>query len=248
MGFRKKLNYSQKVCLGRCGKLMQLSGMIHPGARIGIAVSGGVDSWVLVKTMILRQKIVPFSFELILLHVNPGFDPANHQPLVDWLTENPLPAHIQLTDIGPRSHLPQHTKSPCFLCSWNRRKILFDLCRKYSLSHLALGHNADDLAATFFMNMIQTARVDGLAARESFFDGRLSLIRPLLLVEKRFIRNAAGKWNLPVWKNPCPSAESGKRKEMEEMLDHLSHKNRKARQNILNALKRWQLDLACNLT
>lgn len=247
MGFRKKLNYAQKICLGRCGKLMQQTGMLRPGARVGIAVSGGVDSWVMTRVLMIRQRIVPFNFQIILLHVNPGFYPGNHQPLMDWLRENPLPSHIQSTDIGPRAHNPDNTKSPCFLCSWNRRKVLFDLCRKYSLTHLALGHNSEDLAATFFMNLIQTSRVDGLSAREDFFQGRLTLIRPLLLVEKKYIRNAARRWELPVWENPCPSAGASKRTEMEEMLEVLSMGNKKKRQNILNAFKRWQLDLACNL-
>ncbi len=226
---------------------MQQTGMLSPGARIGVAVSGGVDSWVLARVLMLRKKIVPFSFELILLHINPGFEPDNHHPMEKWLQANPLPAHIQLSDIGLQAHKPGNTKSPCFLCSWNRRKILFDLCRRYSLTHLAFGHNAEDLAATFFMNLIQNSRVDGLAAREDFFQGRLTIVRPLLLVEKKIIRNAAGRWELPVWKNPCPSAGQSKRTEMEGMLDIISRGDKKTKQNILNAFKRWQLDLACNL-
>ncbi len=243
MGFRKKLNYSQKVCLGRCGKLMLETKMIYPGARVGIALSGGVDSWLLTQALLFRQKIVPFPFEIILLHVNPGFEPQNHQPLIHWLKKNPVPAHIQSTDIGIKAHQPENKKSSCFLCSWNRRKILFELCRKYSLTHLAFGHNAEDLAVTFFMNMIQTAKVEGLSARESFFEGRLTIIRPLLLIEKKYIRNAARKWSLPVWDNPCPSAKKCKRAEIEEAFHHLTHEKIKIRQNILNALKKWQVDI-----
>ncbi|WP_028574801.1 tRNA lysidine(34) synthetase [Desulfonatronovibrio hydrogenovorans] len=243
MGFRKQLNYAQKTCLGRCGKLMQQTSMIHPGARIGVALSGGVDSWVMTMVLMLRQRIVPFDFELMILHVNPGFDPRNHHPLRSWLRDNPVAAHVEVTQTGPRSHDPGHTKSPCFLCSWERRKILFNLCRKYRLTHLALGHNSDDLAATFFMNLMQTGRVEGLSARESFFEGRLTVIRPLLMVEKKYIRNAASRWSLPVWANPCPSAQTAKRAQMEEILNSLYRKDRIYRKNIINALKRWQLDL-----
>ena len=82
---RTKLNYAQKVCLGQCGKLMQKTGMLWPGARIGIALSGGVDSWVMLQVLLLRQRIVPFFFEIMVLHLNPGFDPENHAPLLKWL-------------------------------------------------------------------------------------------------------------------------------------------------------------------
>lgn len=243
MGFRKKLNFAQKTCLGRCGKLMQQTAMIRPGARIGIALSGGVDSWVMTMVLLLRQRIVPFDFEVMILHVNPGFAPQNHSPLLSWLEENGVASHIETSCIGPKAHQPGNTKSACFICSWERRKILFNLCHKYNLSHLAFGHNSDDLTATFFMNLTQNGRVDGLSPRESFFKGDLTVIRPLLMVEKKYIRGAARKWDLPVWENPCPSAATSRRARVEETLALLYAKNRIYRKNITNALKRWQLDL-----
>jgi tRNA(Ile)-lysidine synthase TilS/MesJ len=93
------------------------------------------------------------------------------------------------------------------------------------------------------MNLMQTGRVGGLSPKESFFKGDLTVIRPLLMVEKKFIRNAAGKWNLPVWENPCPSASTGKRAQFEKILASLYAQNKIYRKNIINALKRWQLDL-----
>ena len=141
----------------------------------------------------------------MLLHLNPGFDPHNHEPLAALSTELGLPAHIEVTDFGPRAFSEENRKnSPCFYCAWLRRKRLFDLCAAYGLTHLAFGHNADDLASTFFLNLFQNGRVDGLSCRESFFGGRLTVIRPLLLVDKRTILRAAKAWELPVFANPCP--------------------------------------------
>ncbi len=226
---------------------MQQTGMIHPGARIGVALSGGVDSWVLIQVLLLRQRIVPFKFELMALHVNPGFDPDNHSCMLSWLNNQGIASHIQSTTIGPEAHQPGNTKSPCFICSWERRKVLFNLCRKYRLSHLAFGHNSDDLTTTFFMNLMQTGRVDGLSAKEPFFKGSLSVIRPLLMVEKKYMRNAAGKWKLPVRDNPCPSAATAGRARTERMLSAIYSQNQMYRKNIRNALKRWQLDLNMKL-
>ena len=36
-----------------------------------------------------------------------------------------------------------------------RRTRLFEVCQRYGLTHLAFGHNADDLVTTFFMNLVQ---------------------------------------------------------------------------------------------
>lgn len=235
--------YQQERCVRLAGKAMQAAGMLHPGARVGVAVSGGMDSWALLKVLLIRRRIVPFPFEIFAMHVNPGFDPANHAPLSDWLQRHGVAGHVESTDHGPRAHSPENRKrSACFYCAWLRRKRLFELCRQYGLTHLAFGHNADDLVSTFMLNLCQTGRVEGMGMRESFFRGRLTVVRPLLLVEKKYIRKAVAQWALPVWENPCPSAATSKRGELSRELDNFcaGHKNR--RKNIMNALCRWQLE------
>ena len=42
---KEKLSYAQQVCVKSAGKAMQRTGMVGPGAKVGVAVSGGVDSW-----------------------------------------------------------------------------------------------------------------------------------------------------------------------------------------------------------
>ncbi len=238
-----KLNYAQKSCLGSVGKLMRDAGMIHPGARIGVAVSGGVDSFLLLQLLVMRRRIVPFDFELMALHVNPGFDPANHAPLADWLADNGLPGHIALTDHGPMAHSEANrTSSPCFLCAWHRRKALFSLCRRYGLTHLALAHTTDDLAATFFMNLFKGGKVQGLSACEDFFDGRLKVIRPLLFMEKKVVVKAARSFGLPVWENPCPSSKTSQRIRTEQWMAEMFRADKDAKYCVFNALRRWQLD------
>ena len=86
-----KLSYAQQVCVKAAGKAMQSTGMLHPGARVGVAVSGGVDSFVLLKVLQIRQRIVPFPFEIMALHLNPGFDPTNHARLPNGWPGRALP-------------------------------------------------------------------------------------------------------------------------------------------------------------
>jgi tRNA(Ile)-lysidine synthase TilS/MesJ len=217
------------------------SGMMRPKARIGVAASGGMDSWVLLQILTLHRRKLPFDIQLMILHINPGFDPANHYPLVDWAKQAGLPVHAETSDMGPRAHTAENRKnSPCFFCSWRRRKHLFQLVDTYGLTHLALGHTADDLVQTFFLNLLYQGRVEGLYAKESFFHGRFELIRPLLHVEKRLVRKAVGDWELPVWANPCPSAETSKRSEVDDWLQSLWAGNSKMRKSVYSALKRWE--------
>lgn len=238
-----KLSFAQKKCVSTVGMLMQKIGMAGAGARIGVAMSGGVDSFVLMKVLTIRKAILPFPIELMALHVNPGFDPVSHRPLVGWCQEHGLAAHLELTDHGPRAHSEENRKnSACFYCSMLRRKRLFDLCREYNLTHLAFGHNADDLVTTFFMNVVQNGRVDGMSAAEDFFGGSLKVIRPALFVEKSFIRAAARQWGLPVWANDCPSAGNTRRQEIHDWLMLEMGRDKSIRNNVFNALTRWQMD------
>lgn len=241
---REKLSYAQKQCVAATGKLMQQTAMIGPGARVGVAVSGGMDSWALLQVLKLRQRTVPFRFEIMALHVNPGFDPHSHAALLPWLRENGVAAHIELADHGPAAHSPANrSNSPCFYCAKLRRARLFALCRQYGLTHLAFGHNADDLVTTFFMNLVQTGRVDGMSMKEPFFAGRLTVIRPMMLVEKSVIARAVKHWNLPVWTNPCPSAFTSRRSGMAAEVQELCKGSKFAKANIFSGLIRWQLGL-----
>lgn len=239
----RNLSYAQKKCISTIGMLMQKTQMLHPGARIGVAASGGVDSFTLLKALSIRRAIVPFPVEVMALHVNPGFDPESHLPLARFVEREGLSAHLELTDHGPRAHSDENRKnSPCFYCAMLRRKRLFDLCSQYRLTHLAFGHNADDLVVTFFMNVVQNGRVDGLSASEDFFGGRLKVVRPALLLEKSFMRAAARQWELPVWENACPSAGKTRRTEISDWLDLEFRKGKRIRQNVFNALARFQLE------
>lgn len=240
---REKRSYAQEVCVKGAGKAMQQAGMLRPGCRVGVAVSGGVDSFVLLKTLHIRQRIVPFRFELMAIHLNPGFDARSHAALLPWLVRHGIPAHLEVTDFGPHAHSEENQRrSPCFRCAWLRRKRLFELCAQYGLTHLALGHNADDLVETFFLNLARNGRVDGMSMNEPFFGGRLRLIRPLLLVEKKVIIKAARQWELPLWANVCPSAGHTARSGMRDTLEHLFAVARDSRRCIYNGLTRWQLE------
>ena len=253
---RFHFSYQQERCVRLAGKLMQATNMAGTGARIGVAVSGGVDSWVLLKILGIRQRIVPFHFDYMALHIDPGFGlpvteetgPEDTAPqgmalLNDWLAANGVAGHVESSDFGPRAHSPENRKrSACFYCAMLRRKRLFELCRDYNLTHLAFGHTAEDLGSTFLMNLFQTGRVEGMSANESFFKGALQVIRPLLLVEKKLIIKAASQWKLPVWSNPCPSAGKTSRQTMLDSLAAFCGGHKFRRTNFFNALCRWQME------
>lgn len=239
----KRRSFAQQSCIGKAGKLLRALNVLWPHCKVGLALSGGVDSFVLAKVMKIRQAITPFHFDIMALHCNAGFDGNDHAALLPWLASEGIAAHIEIDNFGPLAHSPENRKkSPCFLCALERRKRLFDLCAKYNLTHLALGHNADDLLDTFLLNFMRNGKVRGLSANEAFFGGKLRVIRPLLLVEKKEIRQAARQWNLPVWANSCPTSGKTGRDEMCFVAQKIAEILPNARKSMLGAVERWQLE------
>ena len=45
-------------------------------------------------------------------------------------------------------------KQPCFICSWARRKKIFNKAKEINCNKIALGHHYDDALKTMLMNMI----------------------------------------------------------------------------------------------
>ncbi len=165
---------------------------------------------------------------------------GSHRELLPWLARAGLAGHVEVGAYGPKI-MAGGEKGACFACARERRRRLFELCAKYGLTHLAIGHNADDLLATFLLNFCQNGRVAGMSLAEDFFGGSLRVIRPLLLVEKKTIHQAARQWRLPVWKNACPLSGKTARTRMEHVTEAIGGVIGGARRSMLNALMRWQL-------
>lgn len=238
---KNKFTYAQKLCVKKAGLALQSTNSLWPDCRIGVALSGGEDSFTLLKVLKIRQAIVPFPFEIMAIHLNPGFNNEDHLKLSAWLREEGIASHIEINSFGIMAHSQENQKkTPCFICAWNRRKRLFELCNKYNLTHLALGHNADDLVDTFMLNIFRNGRVSALPFKESFFKGKILMIRPLLMVDKKYLHQAAKQWQLPIWKNSCPTSGKSSRSQMRFLLKQINDQIPEAKNSITSALVRWQ--------
>ena len=112
------------------GKAIHRYGLIHDGDRILIGVSGGKDSLALLHLLHERRGRVPIDYELIAVHIDLGFDSGRAEILKNFFEEKGLPYHIEFTEIGKRAHSPENRENPCFLCSWERRKLTFQLAHQ----------------------------------------------------------------------------------------------------------------------
>jgi len=190
--------------------------LIADGDRIAVGVSGGKDSRVLLDAL-LRGVDVPGTYSLVAVHID-GMDVGlpNLVPTVEpWFRELGVAYDIAPLVVADDEPLPMD----CFRCAFNRRKALFFAAERLGCNKVAVGHHADDAAVTALMNILYAGRPDTLEPRRSFFEGRLTVIRPLIYTTEKEIASYARAqgWTFPT-ELACPREADARRAKFERFL------------------------------
>jgi tRNA 2-thiocytidine biosynthesis protein TtcA len=234
--------YWQKEIRSLTGKAIHRYGMIQGGDRILVGVSGGKDSLTLLHLLYERSKRVPIHYELMPVYIDLGFDSGRAGILKEFFENMGLPYHIELTDIGGRANSAENRENPCFLCSWERRKCLFHLAHRFKCNKIALGHHQDDIIETFLLNIFYSAEISTMLPLQALFKGKITLIRPLALLDEKKIERFAREMGLPFGPSGCPSSGKTKRKVMKDLIETLTQKDHRVKGNIFRALSNIKLD------
>lgn len=219
------------------GKAIHSHQMIEDGSHIMVAVSGGKDSLALMWLLNERIRRIPIEYKVTAVHVDPGFGANSSDDLVSFALDHGFDFRVIKSDIGPRAHSPENRENPCFFCSRLRRKLLFELADQIGCKKIAFAHHKDDLIETFFLNVFYGASISTMLPVQELFGGKLTIIRPLYLIDEGLLRRYAESMGWPEIDVGCPTAGSTKREEIKSMLKGLYRSNRKIKGNIFHALK-----------
>ena len=188
-------------------------GLIADGDRIAVGVSGGKDSRTLLD-LLVRGVDIPGGYEVVAIHVD-GSDvdlPDLRPTLEPWFRALNVAYDIVPLRVPDDEPLPL----TCFRCAWHRRKALFNAAEEQDCNKVALGHHADDAAVTTLMNVLYHRRLESMEPSMDFFEGELTLIRPLILAEEIDIRRYARACGWSLSDDPsCPQAETTRRAKIE---------------------------------
>ncbi len=216
--------------------------MIDDEDRIVVGISGGRDSLVMLWLLNERLARIPIHYTLFPVYIDLGFTPEFGSVLGQYLKTVGYDLIVDYTDFGVVAHSKANRENPCFLCSRRRRRRLFEIADELGCQKVAFGHNQDDLIETLFLNMCYAGELSTMVPWQSFFEGALTIIRPLAHAGEKDIRRFADQIKLPVFVNPCPSAKNSKRQEIKDILQALYRKNRKVKGNIFRAMHHVNLD------
>ncbi|MFO7697270.1 MAG: tRNA 2-thiocytidine biosynthesis TtcA family protein [Anaerolineae bacterium] len=213
--------------------------LFEDGDRVLVAVSGGKDSLTLLDLLHRRQTSGPEQLALVAGRVRTDYHcgrAVSEDWLTGWCAERDIPLLVEEVAVAERVTSSEHNR--CFWCAWARRKALFQLAQRSACGKLAFGHHADDVAETTLMNLFYSGRVDTMHARSVLFDGALTVVRPLALVEERDITAFARASGYPLEGTACPEGAQSRRAFVKSVLREAEDQHHGVKRSIHSALRR----------
>jgi tRNA 2-thiocytidine biosynthesis protein TtcA len=225
---------------GAVGRAVSDFSMIEDGDRVMVCVSGGADSYTMLDILLTLQKSAPIDFELIAVNLD------QKQP--DF-PEHILPAYLRARGVDFRiveedtysvvKRLVPEGKTTCSLCSRLRRGVLYNTAAELGANKIALGHHADDIVETLFLNLFFNSRLKAMPAKLQSDDGRNVVIRPLAYLRESLIKQYAAWCDFPIIPcNLCGSQPNSQRQKVKAMLVQWDQLYPGRVENVLGALGR----------
>ena len=216
--------------------------LIADGDHILIGLSGGKDSLALVEFLGKRAQVFVPRFKVTAVHIRVK-ERDYHSDLSyleNFCARVRVPFIVCDTEIGDEEKGKE--KHPCFLCSWYRRKALFDVAKELGCNKIALGHHMDDLVETLLMNLIFQGSMSTIPPLLQMEKMPIEMIRPLCLIEEKDVERYAELSDYQKQEKLCPLEKVSSRAEVKELLKQLEKFNPNVRDSIYAAMENIKLD------
>jgi tRNA 2-thiocytidine biosynthesis protein TtcA len=227
-----RLTRLEQHLAGKVGRAITEYDMLGDGDEILVGVSGGADSFLMLKLLAAGPRRVRCTYKLTAAHIRASAactDPSLHPGFTQLVEALGVPFIERRA-----ADRDQPRGSPCFRCAWLRRKALFEVAHELSIRRIALGHHADDFVETALMNMLWHGRFASMEPVVSMMDGTFLLLRPMIYVGKDAINRWRRAQPHDFFSSSCRSG--GARDLVRSIIHQVSRKNRAVRKNLLRCV------------
>jgi uncharacterized protein (TIGR00269 family) len=211
--------------------------LIDDGDRVLVGLSGGKDSLTLLELLAKRSRIFMPRFQVEAAFVRMKNIPYQNDEayLQEFAAKLDIPLHIAETSFDESTDT-RHTH--CFLCSWQRRKELFEIAKRLNCNKIALGHNKDDIMQTVLMNLTYQGQFGGMRPKMQMDKFPMTIIRPLCLIREEDVRRYAEHNNFRQQLKNCPYEDLSRRNDMKGIIARLEEMNPEFEFTFFRALER----------
>ena len=226
--------------IGLVRRCVQDYHMIEEGDRIGVGVSGGMDSVALLAFLAELRKYNDKAFDVEAITIDMGLG-MDYTPIADWCEKLDVKFNLIQTQIGPIIFEHRKEKNPCSMCAKMRRGALNQALLDRGMNKLALGHHYDDAVETFMMSLIYEGRISCFQPVTDLDRTGIIQIRPMLYIHEKTIDSFVTRNELPVITNRCPVDKYTKREEIKQLVYDLSATYPDLKERIFGAMQRFPL-------
>ena len=233
-----KLAELEKKLLHYTGKAIADFKMINHGDRVMVCLSGGKDSFTMLRILRLLQMRAKATFEIFAFTLDqsqPGWDDSR---LKDWLNQNQIKYEVMTRDTYSivKEKTPEG-QTYCALCSRLRRGIIYRYAEENGYNKIALGHHRDDLITSLLMSILYNGEIRSMPPKLLSDNKKNMIIRPLVYCQEADIAKFAEFMAFPIIPcTLCGSQENLIRKRVKNLIMQLAEENPKIPSNMLHAL------------
>jgi len=234
----EKESVVEKKLLHYTGKAIADFNMIQGGDRVMVCLSGGKDSFTMLRMLTQLRRRARNKFDLFaftLDQAQPGWDDSR---LREWLDHSKVPYEILREDTYSivKEKVPEGS-TYCSLCSRLRRGIIYTYAEENGYNKVALGHHRDDLIRTLLMSIFYSGEIKSMPPKLLSDNKKHVVIRPLVYCQEADIIKYAIEQKFPIIPcNLCGSQENLARQRVKVLIDQLAKENPKVPSNMLHAL------------
>ncbi len=228
----------EKKLLHYTGKAIADFNMIQTRDRVMVCLSGGKDSFTLMRILHLLKLRTNNKFELFAFTLDQSQPGWNDDGLRAWLEDRKIPYEILKEDTYSivKAKIPEGN-TYCSLCSRLRRGIIYRYAEENGFNKIALGHHRDDLIRTLFMSILYNGEIRSMPPKLLSDNKRHIIIRPLAYCQENDIIEYAKEQAYPIIPcTLCGSQENLVRQRVSVLIDQLAKDNPKIPSNMLHAL------------
>ena len=228
----------RKRLLRQAREAIEAYGMVRPGQRWLVALSGGKDSYGLLAVLLDLQWRGLLPVDLLACNLDQGQPNFPKHILPDFLSRHGIPHRIEYQDTYSivTDKIPEN-RTYCSLCSRLRRGHLYRIAREEGCSALVLGHHREDVLETFFMNLFHGGRLAAMPPKLVNDEGDVEVLRPLAFCAEADLARFADALAFPIIPcDLCGSQEGLQRNAMKAMLDDIERRMPGRKDTMIRAL------------
>ena len=232
---------SMKKILATMRKADEMFNLIDNGDTIGVGVSGGKDSSLLLYSLYLYQFLAKNTydkeFKIKGIHIDLNFGEEDFNNILDFFSKYPIEIHSEESKIADILELnKKKDEIQCSLCSTLKKGAVIKTAKELGCNKVAFAHHGDDAIETLLMNMIYGGKIATFDPKMYLTNSEITFIRPFCLTFESEIAKTCKELNIPINKSGCPNDGYTQRTEAKKMLHALYHKYPQAKDNFLLSL------------